>query len=162
MRLPIACLIVSLATLQAQQVAGSVDPPAGARIVLEAKGDGVQIYTCDGSKWVFKAPEANLLDASGKVIGSHFAGPTWKLTDGGEVQGEVLASQPSPDAGSVAWLLLRAKPGTATGSLASVGFIRRSATHGGAAPTSGCENPADAAKTQRIAYTATYTFYARQ
>ena len=26
------------------------------------------------------------LDASGKVIGSHFAGPTWKLTDGGQVQ----------------------------------------------------------------------------
>jgi hypothetical protein len=165
MRPPAACLIaaaLSFLTLNAQQVAGSVDPPAGARIVLEAKGEGVQMYACDGVEWVFKAPEAKLFDASGKVIGIHFAGPTWKLDDGGEVQGEVIASMPAADADSVAWLLLRAKPGTAAGSLASVDFIRRSATRGGAAPASGCQSSTDAGKTERVAYTATYTFYARQ
>lgn len=168
MRPPAAWLIVSLLTLNlnAQQPAGSIDTPPGARIVLEAKGEGVQIYTCsstpDGLKWVFKAPDAKLLDASGKVIGNHFAGPTWKLADGGEVQGEVIATMPAPQADSVAWLLLRAKPGTPAGSLASVDFIRRTATHGGAAPASGCQSATDAGKTQRVAYTATYTFYARQ
>jgi hypothetical protein len=157
-----ALLVLSFLALHAQQIAGSIEPPPGARIMLEAKGEGVQIYICDGAKWVFKAPDAKLLDASGKVIGSHFAGPTWKLTDGGEVQGEVVASKPAPEADSVAWLLLRAKPGTAAGSLAGVDFIRRSATHGGAAPASGCQNAADAGTTERAAYTATYTFYARQ
>lgn len=165
MRPPVTCLIaiaLSLLTLNAQQIAGSVDPPAGARIVLETKGEGVQVYTCDGIKWVFKAPAAKLLDASGKVIGTHFAGPTWKLTDGGQVQGEVIATKAALEADSVAWLLLRAKPGTAAGSLTSVDFIRRSATRGGAAPASGCQSSADAGKAARIDYTATYTFYARQ
>lgn len=165
MRPRIVCLIaaaVSLLSLHAQQITGSIDPPPGARIVLEAKGEGVQIYACDGGKWVFKAPEAKLFDTSGKVIGIHFAGPMWKLDDGGEVQGEVVANMPAPQPDSVAWLLLRAKPGTAAGSLASVDFIRRTVTHGGAAPASGCQSSADAGNTERVAYTATYTFYARQ
>jgi hypothetical protein len=153
---------LSCLTLQAQQPAGSVEPPAGSRVVLEAQGEGVQIYTCDGTKWTLKAPDAKLLDASGKVIGSHFAGPTWKLDDGGQVQGELTASKPSPDEDSVAWLLLRAKPGTAEGSLASVDFIRRTQTHGGVAPASGCQGPSDAGKTQRVPYIATYTFYTEQ
>jgi hypothetical protein len=168
MRPLLACAIaatLSLLALNAQQIAPSTDPPPSARVVLEAKGDGVQIYTCstapDGLKWVFKAPDAKLLDASGKVIGSHFAGPTWKLTDGGEIQGELIASKPAPAADSVPWLLLHAKPGTAVGSMAGVEFIRRTATHGGVAPASGCGSSADAGKTQEAAYTATYTFYTR-
>jgi hypothetical protein len=168
MRPPAASLIaaaLSLLPLNAQQPASPIDPPAGARVVLEAKGEGLQIYTCStaqpGLKWTLKAPDAKLLDASGKIIGSHFAGPTWKLTDGSQVQGELIASKPSQEANSVAWLLLRAKPGTAAGSLATVGFIRRTETHGGAAPASGCESPGDAGKTAQIPYTATYTFYSQ-
>jgi hypothetical protein len=157
---------VSILTLPAQQTGGSIDIPSGARAVLQAKGDGVQIYTCvdehDGAKWTLKAPDAKLLDAKGKMIGSHFAGPTWKLQDGSQVQGEAVATQPSPDADSVAWLLLRAKAGTATGALADVRFIRRTETHGGAATKSGCEASRDVGKTVRIPYTATYTFYAER
>ena len=132
--------------------------------MLQAKGDGVQIYTCadlaGGAKWALTLPDAKLLDAAGKTIGSHFAGPTWKLEDGGQVQGALVASKPSPEAGSVAWLLLRAKPGTAAGSLADVAFVRRTETHGGVAPASGCAGSPDAGKTLRVPYTATYTFYA--
>jgi len=169
MRPPAASLIaaaLSLLPLNAQQPASSIDPPANARVVLQAKGEGFQIYTCStaqaGLKWTLKAPDAKLLDASGKVIGSHFAGPTWKLTDGGQVQGELIASQPSPETNSVAWLLLRAKTGTATGSLSTVALIRRTETHGGAAPTTGCQIPSDVGKTAQIPYTATYTFYSQQ
>ena len=61
---------------------------------------------------------------------------------------------------SVAWLLVGAKAGTATGKLADVKFIRRTETHGGVAPESGCQSTGDAGKTARIPYTATYTFYA--
>ncbi len=154
---------VSFPALRAQQARGSIDLPAGVQVVLQAKGEGVQIYTCTsapgGAKWVFKAPDAKLLDASGKTIGSHFAGPAWKLSDGSQVQGELVASKPAPDTGSVAWLLLHAKPGTATGALADVAFIRRTETHGGVAPTSGCEGSQDAGKTVQVPYTATYTFY---
>jgi hypothetical protein len=142
----------------------SIEAPAGSRVLLQARGDGVQIYACsrveNGFKWTFKGPDAKLLDSAGNEIGAHFVGPTWKLADGSQVQGELLASQPSPDAGSVPWLLLRAKAGTATGALAGVAFIRRTETHGGVAPAAGCQNSEELDKTVRAAYTATYTFYA--
>jgi hypothetical protein len=157
---------LSILALDAQQTGSPIDLPAGARVVLQAKGEGVQIYTCtdaNGSlKWVLKAPDAQLLDASGKQIGSHFAGPTWKLADGSQVQGELVAAMPSPRADSVAWLLLRAKAGAATGTFANVAFIRRTETHGGAAGQSGCQTSGDAGKTEQVPYTATYTFYAEK
>ena len=163
MRILAACLIaaaVSTAALHAQQADGSIDPPAGARSVLEAKGAGFQIYTCTdtatGPKWVLTAPDAKLLDESGKTIGSHFAGPTWKLEDGSQIQGERVGSKPAPEAGSVAWLLLRAKAGTATGKFADIAFIRRSDTHGGMAAESACKP----GETSKVSYKATYTFYA--
>ena len=157
----------SILTLHAQQSGGGpIDPPAGARAAMQAKGEGVQIYVCskagDGFKWILKAPDAKLLDASGTMIGSHFAGPTWKLLDGSEVQGELIASRPAAQADSVAWLLLRAKAGTATGGFANVEFIRRTETHGGVASGSDCQNPQDAGKTVKVPYTATYTFYTTQ
>jgi hypothetical protein len=157
---------VSIAAIHAQHAGGSIDPPEGARAVLQAKGDGVQIYVCtagnDGPRWVLKAPDAKLLDAAGKTIGSHFAGPTWRLEDGSQVQGELIASQPAPQANSVAWLLLRAKAGTATGTLAEVAFIRRTETHGGVATESSCANSHSVGNTVRIPYTAAYTFYAER
>ena len=158
----IAVVACALA-VNAQQPAASIDLPEGARTLLQAKGDGVQIYSCTdsaaGAKWTLKGPDAKLLDDSGKAIGTHFAGPTWKLNDGGQVQGELLGNKPSPEAGSIPWLLLRAKAGTATGSLAAVSFIRRTETHGGAAPGTGCQTSQDAGKTVQVPYTATYTFY---
>jgi hypothetical protein len=164
--LGIAALLLAATTLIAQQNAPTIEAPTGARAILQLTGDGVQIYTCaDASpnlKWTLQGPEAKLLDASGKVVGNHFRGPTWKLSDGGQVQGDLIASRPSPDPVSAPWLLLRAKPDTATGSLAGVVFIRRTDTHGGAAPNSGCVADADAGKTERVPYTATYTFYAAQ
>jgi hypothetical protein len=158
--------VVSILAQSAQQTGGSIDAPVGARVVLQAKGDGVQIYVCAGShaelKWILKAPDAKLLDASGTAIGSHFAGPTWSLTDGSQVQGAQIASKPAPDGDSVAWLLLQAKAGTATGKLADVKFIRRTETHGGVPPESGCKSSSDAGKIVRIPYSATYTFYAER
>jgi len=157
-------VLLAVSTLVAQPNAGSIDVPAGERVMLQVKGEGFQIYTCTstppGQKWTLKAPDARLIDASGRVVGRHFAGPTWELADGSEVQGELIASVPSPDPGSAAWLLLRAKPGSGSGGLATTQFIRRTETHGGAAGSSGCESNADVGKTERIPYTATYTFYA--
>ena len=150
----------------AQQPRGSIEVPAGARTILAAKGEGVQIYSCvavqDGAKWTLQGPDAKLLDARDHQIGAHFAGPTWKLTDGSQVSGELVASQPSPDAGSVAWLLLRAKAGSATGKLAQVTFIRRTETHGGVPAANDCQKAGDVGKSVRVQYSATYAFYANR
>ncbi len=40
-------------------------------------------------EWVFKAPEASLMDDQGKIIGKHYAGPTWESSDGSKVGGQI-------------------------------------------------------------------------
>lgn len=169
MRCFAVCLIAGLAPIAAlhgQAAPGPLTVPPGARILLQAKGEGVQIYACTatggGAQWVLQGPDAKLLDAAGKPIGTHFAGPAWRLNDGSEVQGQLMGSQPSPDPSSVAWLLLRAKPGSATGKLADVAYIRRTQTQGGVPDKSACASGSDAGKTARAPYSATYTFYAAQ
>lgn len=170
MKVAVIHLMVAAAcglTAVGQQPAASniIDPPKGAQVVLRAKGDGVQIYTCSatptgGVDWSPAKPDARLLDKSGHPIGTHFAGPTWKLNDGGQVQGELSGRQAHD--GTIPWLLLRAKDGTATGSLASIAYIQRTETEGGVAPPSGCKSQKDVKKTVQIHYTATYTFYAEK
>ena len=139
----------------AQQAGQSVEAPPGARLLLEAKGAGSQIYSCKDSQWVLKAPDARLLDAEGKVIGKHFAGPTWQLNDGSEVKGKLIASQPAPDGKSIAWLLVGAVPGSGSGKFADVTYIRRTETEGGAAPKEGCTSGE-----LSVHYAAKYSFYA--
>ena len=112
----------------AQQAAQSIEAPPGARLLLEARGEGAQVYTCTNSKWMLKAPDAKLLDAKGEVIGTHFSGPTWRLNDGSEVKGKLIASQPAPDGKSIAWLLVGAVPGSESGKFAAVAYIRRTET----------------------------------
>jgi hypothetical protein len=148
-----------------QHTGGSIDVPAGARMVLEARGSGVQIYQCgaganSGFAWTLQGPDAKLLDAQGRTLGTHFAGPTWKLNDGSQVQGTLVASEMATQAGAIPWLLLRAKPGSATGELANVTYIRRTETEGGLPDAGACRTSADAGKTARVPYLAKYTFYA--
>jgi hypothetical protein len=63
--------------------------------ILRVHAQGDQIYTCQQNaytfSWVLKAPDAKLLDDSGKVIGHHFAGPTWQLDDGSQVVGRAVS-----------------------------------------------------------------------
>ncbi|MEX1828867.1 DUF3455 domain-containing protein [Luteibacter sp. CQ10] len=128
----------------------------------EAFADGVQIYTCTAKAgsyaWQLKAPEATLKDAKGNVVGKHFAGPTWQSSDGSSVVGEALNTSPSPDAGAVAWLVLRAKAHEGAGSMATVEFVVRTRTEGGVAPGSGCD-AAHAGSDVRIPYRAVYLFF---
>jgi hypothetical protein len=161
--LPAVVAAICCAAALAQQAGQSIDPPAGQQVVLKAKGIGAQIYTCTAAgsayKWTLKGPDARLMDANGTQIGTHFAGPAWKLNDGSQVQGELAASRPAPDPDNVPWLLLRVKAGSATATLARVDFIQRTETQGGVAPATGCDNAVDSGKTARVDYSATYTFY---
>jgi hypothetical protein len=165
---PAARLLFTLALLApafAQNVPDALRPPDGTKLALQARGSGVQIYTCKPSvpgapfAWVFTAPDADLLDAKGAVIGHHSAGPVWRLSDGSWVQGKVASSVPSPDAGSVPWLLLTAVDHGGSGRLARVLSIQRLNTNGGVAPKTPCSG-SQAGQTARSPYTADYFFYA--
>src|SRR5262249_49568119 len=91
------------------EVPEGVKAPAGEEAILRADAKGVQIYSCqEGSDgkygWTLKAPKAQLFDEQGKLIGEHFAGPTWRLKDGSEVTGKAAARHDAPEADSIPWL----------------------------------------------------------
>ena len=145
-------------------VPAAIRAPAGEKVVLVAHAAGSQIYTCqsgaDGKfTWTLKAPEAELRDAKDKVIGHHFAGPTWKLDDGSEVTGKAVGRADSPDPGSIPWLLVHTVGHAGKGLLTNVTTIQRINTHGGQPPADGCDEPHAKAET-KISYTADYYFYA--
>jgi hypothetical protein len=152
--------ILSIATTAAAQ--SSTEPPPSQHAILTVTGKGVQIYACQRAaaapQWVFQAPEATLLNAAGNTVGTHAAGPIWRSNDGSTVKGDLLQKGASPEPGAIPWLLLKASTTTGSGVMTRVEFIRRSDTHGGIAPATGCDAQHLTAVT-RVPYTATYTFY---
>jgi hypothetical protein len=137
----------------AQTAKESIDVPPHSRLLLRAVGSGDQVYGCINGSWELKAPDAELLNQDGSVIGRHFAGPTWQLNDGSWIKGKAVAKQAAPDATAVPWLLLESVSGT--GKLGTVRFIQRTGTHGGNPPDGSCSQTA----ALRVPYTATYSFY---
>ena len=107
----------------------AVAPPQGSAPLLEVVADGVQIYTCEAKgslfQWMFTAPEANLFDKQGRQIGTHFAGPTWKMADGSAIVGEVVAKADAPEKDAIQLLLLRAKAHEGHGILADADVLGR-------------------------------------
>jgi Protein of unknown function (DUF3455) len=137
---------------------------AGEEVALLVHASGSQIYACragaDGKfAWSLKGPDAELKDQNGAVIGRHFAGPTWKLTDGSEVTGKAVAHADSDDPNSVPWLLVDAVGHSGNGLLTRVSTIQRVNTHGGKAPATGCDESHGDAES-KSSYTADYYFYA--
>lgn len=149
---------------ESPDVPDAIQAPAGEEVVLLAHATGSQVYTCqaaaDGKfSWTLKGPDAELHDRKDKVIGQHFAGPTWKLKEGSEVTGKAIAHVDSLDAQSVPWLLVKVISHSGNGQLASVTSIQRVHTHGGQPPAEGCDAAHRDAET-KSAYTADYYFYA--
>jgi len=156
-----AAVLLGAAALAAEAEPTAVAPPEGSALLLELVADGVQVYTCDakegGFVWSFKAPEANLFDRQGRQIGTHFAGPTWKIDDGSAIVGEVVARADAAEPCAIPWLLLRAKSQEGSGTLSGAAYIRRVETKGGLAPKTGCDASHLSAQA-RMRYSATYQF----
>jgi hypothetical protein len=134
-------------------------------VSLAWHGAGVQIYECQASRddptgfaWIFKAPDADLSDRAGKVVGRHTAGPTWEANDGSKVIGEIVARDSGPDAGAIPWLLLRATSTAGRGVFSKTQSIQRLHTVGGKAPATACD-ATQVGKRARVPYAADYYFY---
>ena len=116
-----ASLLLALAgcartSLPVAQVPENLKPATDETLVAAVAAHGVQIYECRARKdqaqameWAFVAPEAELLDSRGRVVGKHYAGPSWESTDGSKVAGSVKARADAPSAGTIPWLLLTTK-----------------------------------------------------
>lgn len=145
-------------------VPAAIKAPAGQQVVLQVHATGSQIYIClqatDGPyAWILKAPQAELHDDAGAIVGAHYAGPKWKYKDGSEVTGKLAAKSDSPDPDSIPWLLLTATAHSGDGLLSRVASIQRVHTKGGEGPSTACNN-SNLASEVKIPYTADYFFYA--
>jgi Protein of unknown function (DUF3455) len=166
---PLAVLLGSVGTVHGQSdnsaIPEPIKAPASEKLVLRAHALGAQIYSCqaaaDGkTQWTLKAPEADLMDDQGTIIGHHEAGPTWQLSDGSEVSGKAVARVDSPDSHSIPWLLVEANGHKGEGMLAGVAHIQRIYTRGGQAPAATDCDTASQNSEVRIPYSADYYFYA--
>jgi hypothetical protein len=149
----------------AREVPSDLTPPASAVLLFELGARGDQIYTCatkpenpDAYVWTFKAPQAELFNDDGEVVGSHFAGPTWLSQDGSSVKGAVVARADAPSKNAIPWLLLAATPQDGDGVFSTITHIQRLDTKGGVAPSKGCD-ATHVDKEVHVPYVATYAFY---
>jgi hypothetical protein len=133
--------------------------PEGNKVHFHVYAEGVQIYSWNGSNWVFQAPEAILYDADGNIVGTHYVGPTWESGSGGKVIGARVNGATSPNAHSIPLLLLRATATQGPGIFARTTYIQRVNTIGGNAPATPGASVGEAV---RISYTAEYFFYREQ
>ena len=155
----VAALAVFAVPAVAQDIPAKLVLRKGGTLVGRYAARGVQIYVCHvkgiANEWGFEGPEAELIDARGRLFAKHYAGPTWEAPDGSKIVGKALASEPAPRAEAIPWLLL-STDSSGSGVLASVRFVQRVNTSGGIGPTGAC--PAVGAE-QRVAYMADYIFY---
>jgi hypothetical protein len=129
---------------------------AGNKVAFYAYAEGVQIWSWDGTSWVFQRPEAVLYTGNGNgIVGIHYAGPTWESASGSYVVGKVL-DRATPNQSAIPWLLLEAVESAGPGIFRRVTFIQRVNTVGGLAPAA----PGNfAGEVARVPYTADYYFY---
>ena len=172
----LAAILIAVAALPLAQLAYA-GPPAptvpstiavrdGNKVFLVGHAVGVQIYSCNatssGPRWSFVAPRADLFDDNGKIITTHFGGPTWQAKDGSQVVGRRAADPVTVDASAIPWLLLSAAS-TTTGPdgdrLTGTKYIQRIATTGGLAPAPADCNESTVGTTEEVPYTADYTFW---
>jgi hypothetical protein len=149
----------------APSVPGRIAVPAGNKVFLVGHASGVQLYSCnptaDGFAWGFVAPRANLYGASGKLVTTHFGGPTWQAMDGSAVVAQRVDGV-TVDGSAIPWLLL-AKVSTTSGPegdrLTKTTYIQRTQTTGGLAPAAGDCNASTAGDVVEVPYTADYYFW---
>lgn len=154
------------ATAQATAtVPSEIQVPASQELLLMVAATGDQIYTCQAKtdnsalyEWTLKAPEAQLMDQSGQVVGNHYGGPSWELADGSKIVGQLNQKVDAPQADAIPWLLLQVKSHEGEGMLSQVNWIQRVNTVGGKAPVEGCDQ-AHQNQEVRVNYSADYYFY---
>jgi hypothetical protein len=141
---------------RAPEVPEAIEVPDGNKVHFHGFGQGVQIYTWNGSSWGAAVPEATLYDTEGNVVAIHFAGPTWESNSGSKVVGAVVPPRVTVDPDAIPWLLLKAVSTEGDGIFANTTYIQRVNTTGGKAPSA---DGTVIGQVARVPYTADYFFY---
>ncbi len=164
----LSAAVIAVITMSAPAYAGpspssipaELVPPAGNKVFLVAHAKGWQIYRCDpGNVWTPVAPSADLYAQNGKLIGTHYAGPTWQTLDGSFVTA-TKEKEVNVDPTAINWLLLKKKTSVAGADgdrLVETTWIQRLNTVGGRAPAaSECDVVSE---TVHIPYETDYYFW---
>jgi hypothetical protein len=165
-----AVLAACASTMPPQvNVPDNLKPAAGESLMATLAAKGVQIYECrarkdqpDATEWAFVAPEADLFDAQGKLVGKHYSGPHWEASDGSKIVGTTKARADAPQAGAIPWLLLTTKSDGPAGSFSKVTSVQRINTVNGAAPAAQACTAATLGKIARVGYSADYRLFVAQ
>ena len=165
-----ALLLSMLSTMNTQAterpaVPDAIKAPAGESVIVNVHASGSQIYVCQASAdgkfaWTLKAPDADLSDDQGNVVGHHSAGPAWKYRDGSEVTGKAAARVDAPTPDSIPWLLVSATGHTGEGMFSHITSIQRINTKGGQPPAASTCDTAKLNSESKSSYTADYYFFA--
>lgn len=134
--------------------------PGDSQPVLQLSARGVQIFRCekrDGANtWVFRQPEAQLSDATGKSVGRHGANFSFEHVDGSRLVATVAAYDDAPSDADLRWLLMTTRS-YGDGAFAGVTHVQRVNTRGGMPPPR-CE-AAQVGQLLRVDFSADFVFY---
>ena len=138
----------------------SIKAPSDREPVLKLAARGVQVFRCekrDGQGvWVFRQPDAELLDATGKVVGRHGANFSFEHVDGSRLVATIVAHEDAPKASDLRWLLMTTRS-FGKGAFDGVTHVQRINTSGGMPPAT-CD-AAHAGRVLRVDFTSDFLFY---
>ena len=148
---------VAHAGVHPPQVPTDIAVPEGNKAFLVGHAVGVQIYTCGASGWGTSVPRANLYDDRGRLIVTHFAGPSWRAKDGSTVTGAV-ETRVTVDPTAIPWLRLKATP-TVPGRLGQHHVHPADRHQGRPLPAAADCNAQTSGTVKEVPYTADYVFW---
>ncbi len=128
--------------------------------VMRLQGRGVQVFRCEardkGFAWVFRLPEADLVDGAGRVVAKHGANFSFENVDGSRLLGTVVSFDDAPDANNLRWILFSTKS-FGDGAFNGITFVQRVNTVGGMPPPR-CD-AGQQSRLLRVDFSADFVFY---
>jgi hypothetical protein len=138
----------------------SIKAPTDREPVLRLAARGVQVFRCekrDGQgAWVFRQPDAELVDTAGKVVGRHGANFSFEHVDGSRLVASIAAHDDAPRSTDLRWLLMTTRS-FGKGAFEGITHVQRVNTAGGMPPAS-CD-AAHAGRVLRVDFTSDFVFY---
>lgn len=137
-----------------------IKAPSSTEPTLQLASRGVQIFRCEKRDaqlaWVFRQPQADLLDANGKTVGKHGANFSFEHDDGSRLVSTIVAYDEASKPTDLRWLLLTTRS-FGKGALENVTHAQRVNTAGGIPPVR-CE-ASQLNQLLRIDFTSDFVFY---
>ena len=127
---------------------------------LQLASRGVQIFRCEkreeGLVWVFRQPQADLLEPDGKAVGKHGANFSFEHDDGSRLVSTIVAYDEASKPTDLRWLLLTTRS-FGKGALENVTHVQRVNTSGGMPPAR-CD-ASQLNQLLRVDFTSDFIFY---